>query len=349
MNKIDSVALACAMLWAVASCGGDSADRNISPASSSRLVGMWALTGEEGADSVAANHKEANTAGSYSFLKAYEPDGMCYKFVGNTEGSRDTYLPTTKETYTLQLSAADTLYAEGKTSIRLCSLNDSVMVIEWEGALQTWRRLADFPQSRRLELEAVARDLMGASRSMHEEYYIGHFIHTRHQLSWLTHLLIALGAIVLAGCGLLLHFFRRKRQLERALADLRREISERPPVITQATEAARDELYESAWYQGLCQRLARGESLSADDWSEVAHQVRRIYPNFRSRLYDLCRLSDIEFRVCLLIKLHVAPADIATALCREKSTVSTVRSRLYAKVFGRKGSSRDWDDFIETL
>ena len=349
MNKIYSVAMAYAMLWAVASCGGDSADRNISSASSSRLVGMWALTGEEGADSVAANHKEANTAGSYSFLKAYEPDGMCYKFIGNTEGSRDTYLPTTKETYTLQLSAADTLYAEGKTSIRLCSLNDSVMVIEWEGALQTWRRLADFPQSRRLELEAVARDLMGASRSMHEEYYIGHFIHTRHQLSWLTHLLIALGAIVLVGCGLLLHFFRRKRQLERALADLRREISERPPVITQATEAARDELYESAWYQDLCQRLARGESLSADDWSEVAHQVRRIYPNFRSRLYDLCRLSDIEFRVCLLIKLHIAPADIATALCREKSTISTVRSRLYAKVFGRKGSSREWDDFIETL
>ena len=349
MSKSYIVALAFALIMAVASCARGNADRDSSSSSSANLVGMWVLIGEEGTDSVADSRREVHTADSYDILKAYEPDGMCYKFIGNTEGSRDTYLPTTKETYTLQLSAADTLYAEGKTSIRLCSLNDSVMVIEWEGALQTWRRLADFPQSRRLELEAVARDLMGASRSMHEEYYIGHFIHTRHQLSWLTHLLIALGAIVLVGCGLLLHFFRRKRQLEHALADLRREIIERPPVITQATEAARDELYESAWYQGLCQRLARGESLSADDWSEVAHQVRRIYPNFRSRLYDLCRLSDIEFRVCLLIKLHVAPADIATALCREKSTISTVRSRLYAKVFGRKGSSRDWDDFIETL
>ncbi|MBQ0163653.1 MAG: hypothetical protein KBS75_00450 [Bacteroidales bacterium] len=349
MSKSYIVALAFALIMAVASCARGNADRDSSSSSSANLVGMWVLIGEEGTDSVADSRREVHTADSYDILKAYEPDGMCYKFIGNTEGSRDTYLPTTKETYTLQLSAADTLYAEGKTSIRLCSLNDSVMVIEWEGALQTWRRLADFPQSRRLELEAVARDLMGASRSMHEEYYVGHFIHTRHQLSWLTHLLIALGAIVLVGCGLLLHFFRRKRQLERALADLRREISERPPVITQATEAARDELYESAWYQGLCQRLARGESLSADDWSEVAHQVRRIYPNFRSRLYDLCRLSDIEFRVCLLIKLHIAPADIATALCREKSTISTVRSRLYAKVFGRKGSSREWDDFIETL
>ena len=349
MSKSYIVVLAFALIMAVASCARGNADRDSSSSSSANLVGMWVLIGEEGTDSVADSRREVHTADSYDILKAYEPDGMCYKFIGNTEGSRDTYLPTTKETYTLQLSAADTLYAEGKTSIRLCSLNDSVMVIEWEDALQTWRRLADFPQSQRLELEAVARDLMGASRSMHDEYYIGHFIHTRHQLSWLTHLLIALGAVLLVGSVLLLHFFRRKRQLERALADLRREISERPPVITQATEAARDELYESAWYQGLCQRLARGESLSADDWSEVAHQVRRIYPNFRSRLYDLCRLSDIEFRVCLLIKLHVAPADIATALCREKSTISTVRSRLYAKVFGRKGSSREWDDFIETL
>lgn len=334
-----------ALLLLTASCTRTAS----SPASSSRLEGMWILSGEEGTDGEPLSRKESYTTGSHSMLKAYEPDGMCYKFIRHTESHRDTYLPTTKESYTLQISAADTLYAEGKTSIRLCSLNDSVMVIEWEDALQTWRRLADFPQSQRLELEAVARDLMGASRSMHEEYYIGHFIHARHQLSWLTHLLIALGAVLLVGSVLLLHFFRRKRQLECALADLQKEISERPTVITQATEAARDELYDSVWYQTLCQRLAQGECLSADEWTEVAHQVRRIYPNFRSRLYELCRLSDTEFRVCLLIKLHIAPADIATALCREKSTVSTIRSRLYAKVFGRKGSSRDWDDFIETL
>jgi hypothetical protein len=60
-------------------------------------------------------------------------------------------------------------------------------------------------------------------------------------------------------------------------------------------------------------------------------------------------MSELEYQVCQLIKLRVAPSDMAVVLARDASTISTVRSRLYKKVFGRKGGAREWDDFILSI
>jgi hypothetical protein len=60
-------------------------------------------------------------------------------------------------------------------------------------------------------------------------------------------------------------------------------------------------------------------------------------------------MSELEYQVCLLVKLRVPPKDIATVLARDTSTISTVRSRLYKKVFGRKGGAKEWDDFILSI
>lgn len=321
----------------------------LQPSDTRSLTGIWANIHNEPTDTTQAQFYDYYASRGRMILKSYDSNGLCYKFIHHHKADHDTYIPYTKEKYQLQIAQGDTLYSEGNIPIHLCSLNDSVMVIEWEGTLQTWHKLTNFPQSQRLELEDMARDAMGGSRSIRQEYFLERFAHTRHQLYWLIKLLLVLAGVLLVGGGALLHFFRRKRQLERALCELQNEISDRPSIITQATTAARDELYESEWYQSLRQRLSQGECLTEADWTEVTHQVRRIYPQFRSSLYELCRLSDTEFRVCLLLKLHIAPADIATALCRDKSTISSIRSRLYTKVFSRKGSSKDWDDFVETL
>ncbi|MBQ9560004.1 MAG: hypothetical protein IJ762_13025 [Bacteroidaceae bacterium] len=53
--------------------------------------------------------------------------------------------------------------------------------------------------------------------------------------------------------------------------------------------------------------------------------------------------------MCLLTKLRIATKDIASTLCRDVSTISTVRSRLYQKVFGRKGGAREWDEFVLSI
>ena len=102
-------------------------------------------------------------------------------------------------------------------------------------------------------------------------------------------------------------------------------------------------------YTDLRRRLREGGVLSDDDWREMERQIRAVWPDFVRRLSELVRLSEVEWRTCLLIRLKLSPSDMTRALCREASSISSIRSRLYAKVFGTKGSPRDWDDFILSL
>ena len=41
--------------------------------------------------------------------------------------------------------------------------------------------------------------------------------------------------------------------------------------------------------------------------------------------------------------------DIAAVLAREANTISSLRKRLYKKVFNREGGAREWDDFILSI
>ena len=60
-------------------------------------------------------------------------------------------------------------------------------------------------------------------------------------------------------------------------------------------------------------------------------------------------MSELEYQVCLLVKLRIVPSDIAAVLARDVSTISTVRSRLYKKVFGQKGGAKEWDEFLLSI
>ncbi|MBQ0046108.1 MAG: hypothetical protein KBT33_01180 [Prevotellaceae bacterium] len=103
----------------------------------------------------------------------------------------------------------------------------------------------------------------------------------------------------------------------------------------------------------ICQRLRKkaqaGDSVKSDEWNEFELAVKTISPEFYSKFYSLRKVSDLEYRICLLIRARFAPADMATLLCKSRSSVTSVRSRLYEKVFGKKGGSREWDEFILSL
>ena len=56
-----------------------------------------------------------------------------------------------------------------------------------------------------------------------------------------------------------------------------------------------------------------------------------------------------EMRITLLIKAGIAPADIARLTSRSKQSVSSTRSRLFLKAFGRKGTPAEWDEFVMSV
>lgn len=114
-------------------------------------------------------------------------------------------------------------------------------------------------------------------------------------------------------------------------------------------EQAETVIFSSVVYRKIQDCLNNGRSLSHQDWTELSELVNSIYTGFTEKLYSLYRMSEQDYHVSLLIKVRIQPKDIAQLTAHSKESVASTRSRLYQKVFGEKGSSKDWDDFVLTL
>ncbi|MBO5591445.1 MAG: hypothetical protein J5913_00580 [Prevotella sp.] len=114
-------------------------------------------------------------------------------------------------------------------------------------------------------------------------------------------------------------------------------------------EQAETVIFASDIYRRLQECLSAGKRLSYQDWGELTQLLDSIYSGLTEKLYSLYPMSEHELHVSLLIKMRQQPKDIALLTAHSKESIATTRSRLYSKVFGRKGSSKDWDDFILSL
>jgi len=140
---------------------------------------------------------------------------------------------------------------------------------------------------------------------------------------------------------------------------LRLELEEKKATLDYHNKVARLEnekrehaetmIFSSDVYQRIQACLNSGRSLTHQDWTELTEVVNSIYTGFTEKLYSLYRMTEQDYHVSLLIKVRIQPKDIALLTAHSKESVATTRSRLYSKVFGMKGSSKDWDDFILSL
>lgn len=148
---------------------------------------------------------------------------------------------------------------------------------------------------------------------------------------------------------LVLQSNRRKIQLLQSRLD-NIHAMQKMAVMEQRTQAKDvNDIFASDVYQRIKQCLAEGRSLPEAEWSELAEVVNASYTGFTDKLYSLYRMSEQDYHVSLLIKIRLQPKDIATLTAHSKESIASTRSRLYQKVFGKKGSTRDWDDFVLSI
>ena len=120
-------------------------------------------------------------------------------------------------------------------------------------------------------------------------------------------------------------------------------------IENEKRQQAETTIFESDVYLRLKRQMTEGRSLSEEDWQQLSSIVNNVYTGFTEKLYSLYNMNEQDYRVCLLIKVRVSPKDIATLTAHSKESVASTRSRLYQKIFGQKGSTRDWDEFILSL
>lgn len=84
-------------------------------------------------------------------------------------------------------------------------------------------------------------------------------------------------------------------------------------------------------------------------WSELENLFEQKLPHFEKSLRELTSMSEIEWHLCMLLKLGFSPGEMAIVLQRSSASISLIRKRLYEKVHHKKGIPSDWDAFINQM
>lgn len=98
-------------------------------------------------------------------------------------------------------------------------------------------------------------------------------------------------------------------------------------------------------------QAANNDSLHLDtkDWEILRAKVDTCYNNFTGRLRSIWDISDINMKVCLLLKINITVTGISIILNRSKSAIVSARKKMYEKVHGEEGKPEQWDSFIASL
>lgn len=93
----------------------------------------------------------------------------------------------------------------------------------------------------------------------------------------------------------------------------------------------------------------RHVTIHESDWNELYLLFCGYLPSFETNLRRVHDLTQIEWRVCMLLKLGFSSSEIAKITNKSTTTIPSIRSRLYKKFFMIEGKASDWDVFIGSL
>ena len=304
------------------------------PTSKYDLTGVWMREQEVLPDSTIVTYP--NEMGQ-SFYKVYSDDGTYYLVYMQRQGDKEHLFPQHTATWEVR----DGLYIERGDTMDATIHSADSMTVRWHGTTETWRRITDSERDRiaevsRVEMIQQAKDMEAFLMALSRKEYAW-----RLKLLWWV---IGAAGVIALSFGIYGWLMRRKKkEIEQRLHEIEQRNLLTPKKVADARAEVAADFFNSDYYVTLRQRIQ-----DTDEWQKMEEALRPVYPDFATTLRSF-RLSDVEYQVSLLLKLRIPLKDISTVMCKDATTISSIRSRLYQKVFQKKGGSRDWDDFIATL
>ena len=86
------------------------------------------------------------------------------------------------------------------------------------------------------------------------------------------------------------------------------------------------------------------EEMNEEDWTELADTVEELIPNFIPMLKN--RVSDRDYRICLLIRLGIPASLMARLLNLSDAAISKSRKTMLKKLFGKVGKPKEFDEYV---
>ncbi|MDE5711149.1 MAG: tetratricopeptide repeat protein [Bacteroides sp.] len=106
---------------------------------------------------------------------------------------------------------------------------------------------------------------------------------------------------------------------------------------------------QSEIYSKFIDAANNDKIVNSQDWEVLRIEINRYYKDFTARLQAIYPVSDIEMKICLLLKIGINVTGIATLTGRSKSAIVSARKKLYEKTHGETGKPEQWDKIIQSL
>lgn len=308
------------------------------------IIGAWELIRLEHPD----GQVDTMDTSLYTRCKIYDADSTYYSVELLTDGTMVMVVPHEMAEYCLH----DTVYVENGRLTPFQIINDSTMTTIWDGDVEVMRKAYSMTESRKKEICDIVRSYYNNACKTDR---ISNFVlsTSERELKETNHrylnviLLLALSLVIL--CDYLFNTVKRKREIERNLLELQKIRDARPTPVTYAMKENESKFFQSDYFLNLRRKIETGSNLSGMDWEQLEAELKAVYPDFCTALYQYHNISPLEYHVCLLTKIRCTPSEIAAVLKKEINSISSIRSRLYYKFFNRKGGAKDWDAFIMSL
>jgi DNA-binding CsgD family transcriptional regulator/formylmethanofuran dehydrogenase subunit D len=306
------------------------------------IVGVWMLKSETAPDGKVT----PSIYTQYTRCKIYDADSTYYTVQLHAVGDEMMIIAHEMGRYRLN----DSVYMERDRVMPFTVIDDTTFVTEFEGYKEMMVRSTTMTEERQQEIRDLVRKYPDEA-----EAPVKHFVlsTTERKLKAENQLfLYIIIVLVLAAVGIGVYVYqlrKRKREIERKLAAIEEANALRPEPVATAMKQVETEFFQSEYYLTLRHRIEAGENIKPEEWKELDRQLKVVYPNFSNSLYALYNLSPTEYQVCMLLKIRTKPVEIAAVMNKDKSTISSIRTRLCKKVLGKEGSGKDWDEFILSL
>ena len=330
-----------AVVLMLMACGGGK-----QPRSKYILDGAWILTRTMNPEGYSRDY---SMDGSGTSCLVYDCDSALYVCELAVAPGGLVIVPTNKLVVTLvdRGGGTDIIYLEDDRP-RPLTLTDTTLTIQRNGVQYVYARADDIYREWGADIRSiVSNELNGGDTGDVRRYVLSR--RERQQQNIIQWLAAALCLIVVGGAQYFYSSQRDKSRLRMQLQQIEEQHADRALSVRKAMEDEELRFLNSGQYVAMQQRLSGGQCLKDEEWQQVEALLKSAYPGFTSQLHGLYPMSELEYRTCLLVKLRIPTRDMAAVLARDVSTISTVRSRLYKKVFGQKGSTRQWDDFILSI
>lgn len=218
------------------------------------------------------------------------------------------------------------------------------------GDLQTWNQFMNYSDSvdKITKTEAVSKCQSLYDYTQREKDNVRlKSENERHKL-----LLVILGLCVSLGLVVFYVYYmgnkKAKEEQKRQMEELQHLLDKSASQMS-LNKNALVRMKETKIYSLFLAKIKENQNVVQSEWVELDKAVNEYFADFKLKLYRICKLSELEYQICLLLKLELSLSDISAIVHREPSALTMSRKRLFKKMFKRAGKAEELDSFIRSI